>query len=316
MKLFTSPLACSMATRITLEELGRAAEYVQIDHTTRLAPDGSAFHPLGMVPVLHTDQGVLTENLALLQFVAEDTHLVPRDSWQRAQLQQWLSFIATELHKVVYIPLLDNKANTGAKAYALESAGPRLALLDAHLARREYLLDAYSVADIYLTTVLNWTQATPIRLDAYPSVAAFLQRMRARPVVARTLEAEMQKFLVETGRRAPVPPSTRAVIDRFNEAFQRHDPSLLDGLIGDCTIENTDGTRHAGKAACTALWTSIAADPQLAFETEDVTVEGEHATILWTLRAGTNPPIRGVNLMHVRDGRIVHARGYTKPARA
>ena len=67
MKLFTSPLACSMASRIALEELGRPCEFLQIDHTTRLAPDGSAIHPLGMVPVLHADDGrVLTENAAIL----------------------------------------------------------------------------------------------------------------------------------------------------------------------------------------------------------------------------------------------------------
>ena len=114
MKLFISPLACSMATRITLEELGRPAEYVQIDHDTRLSPEGAPIHPLGMVPVLHTDEGrVLTENAAILQFVAAGTPLAPDEPWQRALLQRWLSFVGTELHKAVFIPLLDPKAPDG-----------------------------------------------------------------------------------------------------------------------------------------------------------------------------------------------------------
>src|SRR5687767_11421467 len=107
MKLYYSPLACSMATKIVLEELGRTAELVAIDHTTRRAPDGCAIHPLGMVPVLHADDGrVLTENAAILPHVATDSALVPRDPWQRSLLQKWLSFIGTELHKAVFTPLL------------------------------------------------------------------------------------------------------------------------------------------------------------------------------------------------------------------
>lgn len=210
MKLYYSPLACSMATRIVLEELGVAAEIVAIDHATRLAPDGSAIHPLGMVPVLHTDDGrSLTENAAILSYVADDSPLVPRDRWQRALLQQWLSFIGTELHKAVFIALLDPKAPEGAKAYALANAAPRLALVEAHLANREYLLDEYSVADIYLATILNWAQATPVRLEPFPAVAAFLVRMKSRPAVARVLADELRAFVAERGRVPAPPPSTQ-----------------------------------------------------------------------------------------------------------
>lgn len=209
MKLFYSPLACSMATRIALEELGRAAEYIAIDHATRLAPDGSTIHPLGMVPVLHTDDGrILTENAAILQFVAADSTLVPTDPWERAQLHQWLSFVGTELHKAVFIPLLDKTAPDGAKSYGLANAAARLAIVARHLEHRDFLLDAYSVADIYLVTILNWAQVTPIRLDAYPALVAFMQRMRARPAVARALELETRMFVAERERAAP--PATRA----------------------------------------------------------------------------------------------------------
>jgi len=198
MKLYTSPLACSMATRIVLAELGRTADIIQIDAKTRRAPDGSIVHPMGMVPVLHTDDGrVLTENAAILQFVAHETPLVPSTIWERAQLQQWLSFIGTELHKAVFVPLLDPDAPEGARAYALEHAGPRLAVLEQHLATREYLLAEFSIADAYLATVLNWAQATPVRLADFPAVAAYLGRIQQREAVARCLALETQAYLAQ-----------------------------------------------------------------------------------------------------------------------
>ena len=78
-----------------------------------------------------------------------------------------------------------------------------------HLAQREYLLDAYSVADIYLFTVLNWAQATPLRVGDYAALAAFFERMKARPAVARVLAAEMAAFALERAPLKSAPPSTR-----------------------------------------------------------------------------------------------------------
>jgi glutathione S-transferase len=202
MKLFYAPLACSMATHITLDELGLAAELIPIDHATRRPADGREIHPLGMVPVLHTDDGhVLTENAAILQYVAAGSDLVPADPWGHAQLQQWLSFIGTELHKAVFIALLDKKANEGAKAYALANAAPRLAVLERHLAGRDYLLERYSIADIYLVTVLNWTQATPVRLEGFPELARYVKGVRSRPAVAHSLAAETEQYVREMSAR-------------------------------------------------------------------------------------------------------------------
>jgi glutathione S-transferase len=316
MRLYISPLACSMATRITLEEIGRSAEYVPIDHETRLAPDGAPIHPLGMVPVLHTDAGrVLSENAAILQFVAAGTPLVPDEAWQRALLQRWLSFIGTELHKAVFIPLLDRKAPDGAKAYARSHAHARLALVNEQLMQREYLVDAYSVADIYLFTVLNWAQATPLRLSDYAGLAAFFERVKARPAVARVLAAETAAFIEERGPIRSAPPTTRAVLDRFNAVFQTHDAGALAELVDEeCVIDNTDGARHTGKRACVGLWTALATDPDLAFELEDVETTDERGIILWTLLSKGAAVARGVNVMQVRAGRIVHARGYTRRA--
>ena len=110
---------------------------------------------------------------------------------------------------------------------------------------------------------------------------------------------------------------TSEVIHRFNDAFQRHDGSVFADLVADdCVIENTtpapDGARHEGGAACVEHWRGIATAPDIRFDLEDVIVKDEQAIILWKLHRGASESIRGVNLMWVRDGRIVKAMGYVK----
>lgn len=114
-------------------------------------------------------------------------------------------------------------------------------------------------------------------------------------------------------------PDIRAVIDRFNEAFQRYRPELLADLVADdCVLENTvpapDGERRVGREACLALWQGIASDRAGRFETEETRVLGDHALIFWRYRWGDThaDSVRGVNVMRVERGRIVEARGYVK----
>ena len=114
-------------------------------------------------------------------------------------------------------------------------------------------------------------------------------------------------------------PDTADVIRRFNDAFQQHDPGPIAALVAeDCVLENTspapDGARFEGHEACVGFWRQIAADTSMTFETEDVLVAGDRATILWRLRFGASQQesVRGVNLTRVRDGRIVESRGYVK----
>ena len=212
MELYFAPLACSMSARIALDEAGATVKLVEVDtHAGRIPTTGDdyrAVNPLGYVPALRLDDGtVLTENAAILQYIAEQYPQAqlappPSDRVGRAKLRQWLSFIGAELHKGLMTPLLGDKTPPDVKAWTLNKYGPRLAYLDAKLKDREFLLDRFSVADGYLTTVLNWTRATPqIDLSAYPNVKAYLERMRARPSVAAALAAELPLFQAEVARR-------------------------------------------------------------------------------------------------------------------
>jgi glutathione S-transferase len=210
MKLYFSPLACSLAARITLHEAGATTEFVEVDpKTKRLVSDGSDYreiYELGLVPALALEDGtLLTENAAILQYLAErhpEAQLAPRDARGRALLQQWLCFIGTELHKALYVPLLKRELPEAVHAYALEKAPGRLAWLARRLEEADHLLDRFSVADAYLVSVLNWSAVTPVDLAPYPAIGAYLKRMYARPAVARAITEEKKLYARELERHA------------------------------------------------------------------------------------------------------------------
>jgi len=114
-------------------------------------------------------------------------------------------------------------------------------------------------------------------------------------------------------------PDTAEVIERFNDAFAQRDPAkLVDLVADDCVMEGAqpapNGSRYEGYDACLGFWQQQIADPNGSFEPEDVVVSGDRATIRWRYRFGEGDEnsVRGVNLMYVRDGKIVEALGYVK----
>jgi glutathione S-transferase len=209
MDLYFSPLACSMATRIALYEAGVAANYLEVDpKSKKVQNDGSDFtavNPLGLVPALRTDDGlVLTENAAILQYVADrfpQAGLGTASNVERSRLHQWLCFIGTELHKGLFVPVLDRKAPPEVKTYVLGKGLSRLDYLENYLKGRDYLLDHFSVADAYLVTVINWTMATPpIELAKWPVLKAYYERLRARPSIAKAIAEEFELYKAELAR--------------------------------------------------------------------------------------------------------------------
>lgn len=207
MNLYFSPLACSLATRISLYEAGAPVQFTQVDTRAKRLADGGDFYainPLGQVPVLRTDEGeLLTENTAVLQYVADrfpEAGLAPEGRMARARLREWLGFIGTELHKAVFVPLLDPKAPEAVKAYAREKVDLRMSRLEKHLSGREFLLERFSVADAYLATVLVWASVTGVDLARWPAVQAYHQRLLARPSVARAFAEEAELYRAEVAR--------------------------------------------------------------------------------------------------------------------
>ncbi|HET7713773.1 MAG TPA: nuclear transport factor 2 family protein [Patescibacteria group bacterium] len=112
---------------------------------------------------------------------------------------------------------------------------------------------------------------------------------------------------------------TKTVIERFDRVFQPHDPSDLANIIAEnCVLENTgpapDGATYQGYDACVEFWQSIATNKDLNFDTEGIDILGDRGIIRWRLHWGETKEqsVRGVNIMRVKDGKVVEALGYVK----
>ncbi len=209
MELYFSPMACSLASRIAIYEVGAEAKvrFVEVDPKTKRTLEGAdyrAIYSLGLVPLLRLEDGsLLSENAAVLQYLASldpEGRLSLSDSIGRAKLQQWLCFIGTELHKALFIPLFDSKAPEGTREHTLSRQQSRLDFLDAHLKDKDYLLDRFTVADAYLFTVLNWAAPTRLDLSPWPSIQAYHTRLHKRPEVARAMGQEFALYQAEVAR--------------------------------------------------------------------------------------------------------------------
>ena len=198
MKLFIKPGACSLSPHIVLEELGLPYETEVVDlarKTTAAGQDFLAINPKGYVPALQLDSGeLLTEGPAIVQYLADlapEKQLAPANgSVARYQLQSWLTFIGTEVHKS-FSPFFNPKAPQEWKDIARANLERRLAYVAQQLEGKDYLLgNEFTVADAYLFTVLNWSRFIQLDLGAWPALVAYQARVAARPAVQAALKAE------------------------------------------------------------------------------------------------------------------------------
>lgn len=198
MKLYYSPGACSLSPHIVLHEAGLPFEAILAPTKTKKLPDGSdytAVNPLGYVPFLALDDGrTLHEGPAIVQYLADQVPakgLAPaHGSWERYKLQEWLTFIGTELHKG-FSPLFAPGMPEEAKNMARERLISRLNWVNGELAGKPYLMgDTFTVADAYLFTVTNWGPYVGVDISGLPHLVAYRARVAARPAVVAAMKAE------------------------------------------------------------------------------------------------------------------------------
>ena len=151
----------------------------------------------GAVPVLVLESGEkLTENAAVLQYIADlrpDLGLAPRPGDpDRYRLQEWLSFVGTEIHKAFLFPTFWY-ANDAAKASARERIGQNLSVAALHLESRQYLVgERFTVADAYLAWSLLLLKRGGVDVAKWPSLVGYLDHIRERPKVKAAIELEWQ----------------------------------------------------------------------------------------------------------------------------
>jgi glutathione S-transferase len=198
MKLYYSPGACSLSPHIALHEAGLAFTPVLASTKSHKLQDGTDYYginPLGYVPMLELDDGTrLREGPAIVQYIADQVpakQLAPQNgTLARYRLQEWLTFIGTELHKG-FSPLFNPATPEEYKTIARNRLAERLAWVNEQLAGKPYLMgEQFTVADGYLFTVTNWSPVVGVDLAPYAHLNAYRERVAARPAVKAAMQAE------------------------------------------------------------------------------------------------------------------------------
>ena len=206
MKLYYIPGSCSLSPHIVINELGLDVTLLKVDHrkhTVDVDVDYYDVNPLGYVPILELKDGTrFREGPAIVQYLADQKPEAglapPNGTIERYRLQEWLSFLTSEIHKG-FIPLL----YAGLAGKYVDTAKPKLearyAWMDKQLADRQFVLgETFTVADTYLFALTGWGQAdwltsyfkADIYFDDLKNLQAWYSRVRERPSVQKALQEE------------------------------------------------------------------------------------------------------------------------------
>jgi glutathione S-transferase len=199
MKLYFSPGSCSLSPHIALREAALPFDLERVDLRAKKTSGGEdylAINPKGYVPAVLLDGGeLLTEGAIIVQYIADqrpDLRLAPpQGTPERRRLQEWLHFIATELHKG-FGPINNPQAGAELKGTLQARLFSRFAFLAKGLEGKRYLVgDTFTVADGYAYYVLrSLRKLDPDALARTPVLGAYFDAISSRPAVRAALEAE------------------------------------------------------------------------------------------------------------------------------
>ncbi len=199
MKLFYKPGACSLASHIILNEVEATFDIESVDTDagrTETGQDYIKINPKGYVPTLELDDGtLLSEGASVLQYIADQNPKAdlapPMGTIARARLQEHLNYTASELHKA-FGPFFSGTATDEDKEKAGANVVEKMDYLETQIGNdKPYLLgDKFSVADAYTFVVCNWANFVGIDLNAWPNIAAYVERVGSRPSAQKAMQAE------------------------------------------------------------------------------------------------------------------------------
>ncbi len=202
MKLFLSPGACSLAAHIVLEELGDPYEVavVNVAEGDQRKPEYLALNPKGRVPFLVTPQGGLSESVAILSFLADrkpELALLPADPFARAQALSFVVWCSGTVHGAAFAGYFrparfadDETAQAAVKAKSASEIFAHLNVIEQRFASRDWVLDHYSIADLYPLIFRRWAARIGVDMSLFPNLVAHADRVAARPAAARTIAQE------------------------------------------------------------------------------------------------------------------------------
>jgi len=200
MKLYATPGACSMGDHIVLQWIGQPFELQIVPREQRQSPEFLAINPAGAVPVLEHEGWVLTQNAAILNYLADrfpDAGLGGDGTPEgRAEVNRWLSFLNSDLHPA-FKPLFgatsyldDETAIDKSKDHARKALRGLFERTDRQLAGNEWIAGRRSIADPYLFVVTQWAKKNGVDLSGLANLEAFDERMAADSGVQAAMKAE------------------------------------------------------------------------------------------------------------------------------
>jgi glutathione S-transferase len=200
MKLYYTPGACSLADHITLEWSGLPYETERVSREQRKSPEYLAINPAGAVPALQEGDWVLTQNGAILQYIADRAPQAalagdgtPRS---RAEVNRWLGLLNSDVHPA-FKPLFGATNFLGdmgtierTRADARTKLRTLFERIDRQLIGREWIAGVRSIADPYLFVVTRWAKSSNVDLRGLDNLERHFRRMSDDPAVRNVLAAE------------------------------------------------------------------------------------------------------------------------------
>ncbi|WP_312708547.1 glutathione S-transferase family protein [Stenotrophomonas sp.] len=193
--------------RLLLEQLGSRYRWVEVDsaHGQTHTPEFLALNPNAKVPLIVRDDGrVLTESNAILFWLAEGTPYLPADGWERAQALRWMFFEQYTHEPCIAVARFirgwtaEDSPRRAELPRLHERAQHALAVMEQHLRQAPWFTGShYGIADIALFAYTHVAEDGGIRLQPFPEVRGWLQRVREQPrfVPMPAVTAEVQARL-------------------------------------------------------------------------------------------------------------------------
>ncbi len=201
---FYSPGSCALASHIALEDAGADYQLKRVDFrkTEQQTADYLAINPKARVPALSTPRGVVTENPAILAFIAQSfpaARLAPlEDPFAFAQLQAFIAYLCSTVHvahshRARGYRWADEEASfADMKRKVPQTVGACFELIESKMFRGPWAMgEDYSIADPYLFTIASWLEGDGVDIARFPRVAEHRARMAERDSVKKALADEM-----------------------------------------------------------------------------------------------------------------------------
>ncbi|OGA47042.1 MAG: hypothetical protein A3F74_18955 [Betaproteobacteria bacterium RIFCSPLOWO2_12_FULL_62_58] len=206
--LYFSPGACSMASHIGLEETGAPYE----EKPTLLAKQEQKteaylkINPRGKVPALSVDGKVITENTAILTYLARrfpEKQLMPADPVEEARCIATMAWFSNIVHPSYQRYTRPERFAEGEAAQATVKETGRKSFwancqeIDSLLRGKDWIMgDRYTVADAYALVFYGWGVRGGFPMNELSAYTAWKDRMLKRPTVRKILDSE-QNVLVK-----------------------------------------------------------------------------------------------------------------------